>query len=401
MCEHDGELYKVNDTTLYRIDSIGAATSVGTIAGSGRCVFATDGTNLIITTGSTGYQLTGTTLTTISDTDYQSANSVAYINQQMIFDGNGGKFQTSDVGNPDSIDGLNYATAESAPDDTIRVFVHREDVYIFGEKTVEPWYNTGSGNPPFARVRNGTMRVGLHAIHSVAGSEQYMYFLGSDKRVYRVSSLQPQNITNNAIAEQLDNIDCETAVGFIARLDGQTFYVLNCPTKTFAYSEESSAWFNLSSEANESRYIAEDYIELYGKRLISNGGSVSYLDKDTFTDNGEVRAQERIFGPILPSDLGIGASSAVMSRLWIHGETGVGTSTGQGQIPALIVNVSTDGGRSWTTERDVLMGRTGQHVDMKYDHLTTFRTLFIKVRCTDPVFVAIYGATLEVREGGI
>ena len=54
----NGVLYKVSDQTLYSIDSSGVQTSIGTIAGSNRCVFADDGPNLKITPASSGYQNT-------------------------------------------------------------------------------------------------------------------------------------------------------------------------------------------------------------------------------------------------------------------------------------------------------------------------------------------------------
>lgn len=397
------ELYKVSGSTLYKISSVGIATSLGTISGASRCIFANDGTNLIITTGGDGYQLTGSTLTQITDTDFQNGNSCTYLNQRVIYDGNDGRFQWSEVGNPDDIAASNFATGESAPDDTIRVFAWREKLYLFGERTIETWYNGTSADTPFLRVQNATMQVGLGAIHSIGTTDRLVYFLGDDRRVHRFSATQPENITSIAISHQLDKLgDLSGAVADIVRMEGQSFYILTVQDKTFAYSEDANAWFNLSTTADENKYRFNSFVEVYGKRLCADGGSVLELDLDAYDNNGEIIINERIFGPITSSDLGLGSSRVVMSRLWLEIEAGVGLATGQGVNPQLMISASFDGGKSFTNEDDVLMGRTGEgRIDVKWDHCESFRSMFVKIRCSDPVFLSLFGATLEVKGGGI
>lgn len=397
------ELYQIVDNTLYKIDSNAIRTSLGTVLGTNRCVFANDGTNLIITTGGTGYKLNGATLTQITDVDFQNGNSVTYLNQQMIFDGDGGKFQVSDVGDPDSFQADNFATAESAPDDTIRVYSWREKLYLFGERTIETWYNSGTGSPPFARVQNATMQVGLAAVHSVQSTDDYVYFLGDDRKIHRFSASQATNITTIAISHQLDKLgDLSGAVADIIRIEGQSFYKLNVQGETFVYNEDSGAWFNLSTKAEEAQYRFDSFVEVYGKRLCADGASILELDLDTYDNNGEVVINERIFGPISSSDLGLGNSRALMSRLWLDIEAGVGLAAGQGSNPQLMVSASFDGGKSFTNEADVLLGRAGEgRIDVKWDHCESFRSMFVKIRCSDPVFISIFGATLEVKAGGI
>lgn len=400
------ELYKVSGTTLYKISSVGVATTIGTISGTNRCIFANDGTNMIITTGGTGYQLSGTTLSQITDTDFENGNSSSYLNQQFIYDGNGGRFQVSDVGDPDSLQPNNFATAESSPDDTIRTFPFRERVYIFGERSVETWYNSGTGNPPFSRVNGGTMNVGLGAIHSVAATDDYCYFLGDDRRVYRFSSHQPQNVTSIAISHQIGlMIDFSDAIASIYQIEGQSFYIITFPTagKTYGFNEQAAAWFSLSTGANQSRYIGEDYIECYGKKFIASkeDGSVLQLSLTTYTDNSSVKSQERIIGPINGTSLGIPAERLLMSYVDLVMEMGVGISTGQGSNPQLLISASFDGGKSWTNEDDVLLGRTGEgRLKARWDHMESFYSCFIRIKCTDPVFISLFSGSIGIKASG-
>jgi hypothetical protein len=401
----NNELYKVSGSTLSRVSSAGSVTDIGTITGFNRCGFANDGTTLIITTGGTGYQYDGTTLSIISDSDYQNANTVAYINQQMVYDGNGGKFQVSNVGAPTAIENNNFATAESAPDDTLRVLAFNERVYLFGTDTLETWYNSGSGNPPFARVQGGTMNVGLEAIHSVATTDDYFYFLSNDNRVYRVSSHQVENITTIAVSHQLDFISYkEDAIGQIYRIEGQNIYVLTFPNgnKTFAFNEQNGAWFNLSTNADEDRYIGEDYVEIYGKRLIADAiGNIHELSLTTYTDNGEVKIQERIFGPLNGIAINAPGERFLMSWLDIIMELGVGLVTGQGTNPQLMVSASFDGGKTFSTENDVLIGRQGDgRIKARWWHCESFYDGFFRIRCSDHVFICIYGGAIGIKPSG-
>jgi hypothetical protein len=61
MFEHKGVVYKVSDTTLYSVNSSGTHTSLGTIAGSGRCVLEGIGDNILVVTGGIVYQWNGST----------------------------------------------------------------------------------------------------------------------------------------------------------------------------------------------------------------------------------------------------------------------------------------------------------------------------------------------------
>ena len=225
-------LYKVSGTTLESIDTSGSRTTIGTVNGSAPCIFANDGNSMRIATGNKDYIYDGTTLAEITDGDLKPGNSVAYINQQMVNDSDGGQFQVSNVGDPDSIDALNVATAESAPDDTIRVFTFNQILFLFGENTVEPWENTGAGNPPFQRITQAVMPIGLSAVHSVASTTQAVYFLGSDRSVYRFTFNDPQSVTSPAIASTFENFSVvDDARSYIVNIEGQSFYVINFPTE--------------------------------------------------------------------------------------------------------------------------------------------------------------------------
>ena len=399
-------LYKVSGASLYSENSDKTETLIGTIAGTNRCIFANDGFSMIITTGGTGYQYVDSTntLTEITDTDFDNGNSVAFINSQMVFDGDGGRFQVANPGDPDNIEANNFATAESAPDDTIRVYTFSERLYLFGERTVETWYNSGTGNPPFDRVNGGTMQIGLAAVHSVTESPDFVYFLGSDKSVYRFSATQAQSISTIAISHEFESYDdVSDAIAFMVNIEGQYIYVIKFPTagKCFAFNEGSNGWFELSTGASQGLYIGNSYAEAYGKKFIADNGNTLELDLDTYTDNGETIIRERVTAPLDGAAIGVEGGRVTMSRFQVVMETGIGLITGQGETPQLMFQASFDGGKSWTNADTVMIGRLGEsRVKVEWYHMASFYEVMFRIRMSDPVFISIHSAAIDISAGG-
>ena len=155
-------------TTLNKVASDGTVTSIGTIAGTGRCIltnqmgFTDDaGTShsevLVITTGaSKPYTYDGTTLTLGTDADLPNAATSSYINRRVVYDGSGGDVAFPDLGEPLDQNSLNIIIAEAKPDDTKAVYAYKQQVYCFGESSIQPMYNSGTGNPPYAFILNAT-----------------------------------------------------------------------------------------------------------------------------------------------------------------------------------------------------------------------------------------------------
>jgi len=394
------ELYKVTTNKLFKVDSLGNQTNLGTIQGTNPCIFADNGVTMRIATGSKDYLVTGGVLTTLSDSDLVPGNSVSYLNQFMFNDSAGGQFQVADFGVPGSIAQNNIATAESSPDDTVRTETFNERIYLFGDvDTVETWYISGTDNPPVDRVNGGTMQMGIDSPYSVGKSSEFVYFMGKDSTIYRFSATQLQPITPPAIAATFGNYVSDDARAFVANIEGMSFYVIAFPTegKTWAFNEDGNAWFQLSTNADQGQYIGTSYAEAYGKKLIASGSDVLELDINTFTDNGEVIINERVSPPIVSPTGG----RIEMSSFTLIMETGVGLITGQGVKPQAMFSASYDGGKSWSKESSVEIGRQGESREkVTWYNMASAYEIMIRVRISDPVFISIHGASIELREAG-
>lgn len=407
MKEHKGTLYKVTDTTLYTVASDGAHTPRGTITGSGRCVIEGIGDKVVIAAEGKAYEYdpSGPTLTTITDPDLETPNSCAHLNNQMIYDGDGGRFGVSNVGDATSIGGLNYATAESNADDTLRVYTFDQLLYVLGEKTIETWWNSGTGNPPFDRVEGGIIQTGIGAIYSVANSANWIYFLGDDNQVYRMRSGSIEAILPQPIAREVAGYSLVSdAVGFCMNLDGQWFYIITFITanKTFAYPENGEI-FELSSGNEGGKDKMASYAFAYRKHLVGDfdSGNIFELDMDTYDDNGDAIIRTRDTGPLHGGLVGAPGKSIEVNRFELLMETGVGLLSGQGKDPKVMLSWSDDGGRTFSTEQQGSVGGSGQFMKkVEWFGLgSTSDARIFRIRTSDPVHFCIHSAAVDVEIG--
>jgi len=253
MHDFNNLMYAVSGYTLFSIDANGQNTALGSIGGQNRCVMANDSTQLIITTGDTPYRYTvAGGVEAITDPDLVKPTSVAYINNQFVFDNNNGtwgEFVTSSIEPGLSIDSLDFAVAESHPDDIVRIMSFRQLVYFFGTHSVEPWQNTGTGNPPFARLNSGVQPYGLAGTHGVVATNEYMYFLDTKRIPRRSNGLAFPSIGNPALGVEFatyTRIDDVIAFEFVQ--DNQQFVAFTFPeaNKTWCFHEPSGSWWQMT-----------------------------------------------------------------------------------------------------------------------------------------------------------
>lgn len=401
LCVMSDVLYVASGSAVYRVAANGVATTLGTIDGGGDVTMATNGSQIFLVTNPRGYVVTSATVTQITDPDFPGAGSVDYLDGYGIFnDPDSGKFYITALLNFGSVAALDFASAESSPDDLVRVLVDHRELWLFGTHSIEIWSNTGASPFPFERLPGSVMERGCLAPLSVAKLDNSVFWLADDLIVYRAQGYVPQRTSTHAIEEAI--ADAAEADRIAARAtawtqDGHAFYSLSIPnTATYVYDAATGLWAERGSW-ERSTWRVGSVARCYGMLLGGDDttGAVYELDPQTYAEGTDPHVRLVDTPPIHAK-----GAWAFMGRLEVLMETGVGLTSGQGSAPLAMLQVSNDGGRTFGSERTVSIGAIGEfHARAKWDRLGRFRERVLRFSVSDPVPVTVYGATSEISGG--
>lgn len=362
---------------------------IGEIDGSGPVTMATNGTQLVIvTSATTGYVYdTVTGLREITDADWPGATGVDYLDGYFLFsEPNSGRFFISALNDATDINALDFATAESHPDDLVRVFVDHREVWLMGERTCEVWSNTGALDFPFERIGGAINENGLGAKFSVTKTDNSIYWLDDDGVVRRAAEgYNPIRISTHAIEYQIAKVPLSSFSAFSYTQEGHEFYVLTSDIGTFVYDAATQVWHERES-IGESRWRAS--VHTYeGTHYVGDfeNGNVYRLDLDTFTENGQEQVAEILFPPIFQDG----------ERFRVH-SVRLDMEAGTANSPQVMLQTSKDG-KTWSNEVWRSFGDLGEYTNrVVWRRLGLFETCHLRFRISSPAKRAVFAAYAEI-----
>lgn len=398
----------VSGVEVYRVDSLGNSTLIGSISiGNPMVSMASNGIEIMLVAGPSGYVInpTAATIEPIANVAFTGADTVGYLDGFMLFNQPGtGRFQSTGP-YTSSIDALDFATAEGSPDLLVSLIVDHREAWLFGESSTEVYYNAGGADFPFERITGAFIETGCAAKFSPAKIDNTVFWLGSDDRgvgmIYRAVGYQPQRISTHAIEHAIHQYSTTAdAIGYTYQQEGHSFYVLTFPSgnATWVFDVAAGEWHERAYRDPISgqlgRHRGQCHMVFAGKNLVGDyeNGNVYELDLETYTDNGDPLPRIRRCMHLASHE-----KRVVYNSLEILFEQGVGTDTGQGQDPQALLRWSSDA-KFWSNEMSADMGRVGEtETRLKYDRLGSGRNRIFELVITDPVKVAIVGATLKTK----
>lgn len=404
----------VASSAVYRVAADYAIVLIGSIGSSaGEVGIASNGAQILIVDGVGGWIITVATSTLVAIADPDFPNGVKRATYQD------GYFAVTGLSGSQSFwinqtaydgatwDALDYASAEGSPDNTLGLISDHRELWLFGELSAEVWMNTGSSDFPFQRSGNTFIEHGCAAAGSICKADNTVFWLGADDKgsgiVWRASGYTPTRISTHALEYALAGYVISDAFAFTYQQEGHIFYVLTFPTSqaTWVYDASTQAWHERAwmhpTTGVLSRWRANCSVFFNGSHLVGDyeSGKVYALDLDTYTDDGD--PIKRIRTTATTEGL---QARMFYSSLQVDMETGVGTATGQGSDPKIMLRYSSDGGHTWSNEKTASAGKVGEYsARARFNRLGAGRNRVWELSMTDPVKFAVFGAVVEGEPG--
>jgi hypothetical protein len=402
--------YAVSGNRFYQIDSNWNYTDKGGVSGSNPVNMVDNGTQLFIAAGANGYIYNANTdvFAQITDPDFYGAVGVGFLDGYFVYnEPNSQKFWVTSLYDGTSVDPLDFASAEGSPDDLVTLIVDHREVWLFGQTSVEVWYNAGLPDFPLARIQGAFNEIGCQAPYSVAKLDNALFWLGKDARgngiVYRSKGYTGERVSTHAVEWQIQQYSTlADAVAYTYQQDGHAFYVLNFPTAntTWVFDVSTGVWHERAGWENNqfTRHLGQCQMNFANEIVIGDyvTGILYAYDMNVYSEAGLVQKWLRSWRalPTGQNDL----RRTAQHSLQLDCESGVGLSTGQGSDPQVMLRWSDDGGHTWSSEHWKSMGQTGQYgkrvIWRRLGMTQKLRDRVYEISGTDPVKIAIMGAEL-------
>ena len=436
--------YVVSGSELYKVDTNWSATLLGSVTGTGPVSMSDNGIQLFVACNGPSYIYNSVTnaFAQITDPDFPGAVTVGYLDGYFVFnEPNSQRIWITSLLDGLSVDPLDFASAEGAPDGLVSLIVDHREAWLFGTNSVEVWYDAGAADFPLQRIQGAFNEIGCAAAYSVAKLDNGLFWLGSDARgrgiVYRANGYTGQRISTHAVEWQIQQYgNLSDAIGYTYQQDGHAFYVLVFPSAdtTWVYDVSTGAWHERAAWTGSAftRHRGNCQMSYNDEIVIGDfqNGNLYAFDLDVYADNGQIQRWLRSWRA-LPTGQNT-LKRTTHHTLQLDCETGVGlngvdpfdpletllteagdelltedgvpllvtVATVVGANPAVMLRWSDDGGHTWSNEHWAEMGRIGQwgrRVFWRRLGMTLkLRDRVYEISGTDPVKVSIMGAELLI-----
>lgn len=307
------------------------------------------------------------------------------------------------------INTLDFASSEGSPDIVLAVEILNRLLYIFNERTIEVYSNTGNPLFPFERIQGGFIEVGALAKYSVAKAGAAICWLGrtvdGDGIVFMMNGTTPQRISTHAIEQAIKGYANQSAAtAYTYQAGGHSFYSLNFDEATWVFDLSTQQWHERAYlnggtlERHRSGTCA--FVPSLGQHLVGDykTSKLYAMSENTYSDDGDAIMRMRST-PHISSE----GNRITYSRFMLDMETGIGLDGDvQGSSPTVMLDWSNDSGRTWSSEQFALADVGGGEIgDFRkrviWRRLGSSRDRIFRVKFTDPCKVRLISASIDVE----
>lgn len=379
-----GDVIAVIGSTVFRINSAGVATSIGSVSGSSRVIIAGNLAGIMVADGTTLQYSTGGALSAVT-LPFSNPIWVGYIAGYWlcIQGGTQKRFWTPDT-TPTTWDALNFDSASSSTDRLLGSAVIGGRIWDFSERSIEFRYPSGDSDAPFAVEVGRAYERGCLSRDTIVALDNTAFWVGEDRIVYRGGDV-PMALSDSYISERIAAVDTADVYAWGFPWQGHVFYCLTIGNQgTFVYDVTTQRWAQWSSYGANRWLPGLGCLGFDDEPLVGDTetGTLYTLDQDVFEDDGQPIVGLLTFGKV------ISGGREIVSMLRVEMATGYATETGQGSNPIVDVRFSRDGGKVWGPWRSSSLGLAGNYGKrVKFNRCGQFQGpgMIGELRISDPV----------------
>jgi len=373
---------------LWQVTAAGVATSLGWIGDDQNTTVTGNGSDVAVASGGLYFVWDGATLQNTSPGAFTDAGSVTRLdNYVIISELNGQRFSYSALGDASDVDALDFASAESAPDDVVRVLADHSELWFFGTRSTEVWGNGGNPDLPFQRISGGVIERGCAFPNAVGKDDNSVFWVGDDRLVYRAQGYTPTVISPPWVSERLEALaDSADVQGFPISWRGAKQYVLRLPSdRSLVFDAATGLWHERDSGTEGGPWLGRCADRMGAATLVGgNDGRIYTLGG--LTDGGTTIVREAVSLPVMSR-----GERITVSNVAVQFRTG---ATDIGREAQVMMQCSVDG-RTWGRERWRTLGGIGNYRKRaSWSGFGVGRQFQFRVRISDPIETALYGAEI-------
>lgn len=291
-----------------------------------------------------------------------------------------------------------------AKGDTLKALDVRSDmIHLFGEFSIEHWYNDGSS--PFSKYEGATSETGTMVPYSLCFDGNRHWFITESRDLVKMENYAPV-VVNTPFGNILQNMAYITD-GFTipVKCDGRNFLVVTFPTSnvTLAYDVDLDVWQGQWGTWNQNtisfdRWLVNCYakcpdwgLDLAGDRRT---GKIYRISRNF---NSDAELLLRVVRQTGNMDMGIPeAFTKRLNKVRLTLRRGVGLPDPT-VTPTFTLRTRVDGDQVWGNQVAGDMGKAGETLStIEFRQLGCFRTIQFEFVLTDAVPLEIVGATAEL-----
>ncbi|WP_020723484.1 putative Ig domain-containing protein [Stenotrophomonas hibiscicola] len=329
----------VSGRYLYRISNTGVGVPLGIIPGVGRVQMTHNqfktGYQVLVENGQGGggyvYNTVDDTFAKITDEGYPGSISSDYLDSYLLGVEPQGRFWFhSNLADATDYNTLDRYEAEAAPDKIVGLAVSQFEVVVFGQRTIEFFFNAGGQTGTFQNRRQSITR-GCASRHTIQKLDNTLFWLGDDGVVYRMEGYAARPVSTRALEKAISGYNWAEAIAFTWEDRGHKVYYLTFPDgQTFGYDVVSGLWHRRESFGINRWRLS--HTQKWGRDWFGGdfqNGRTWQLDWDYFLEGDQPIISERSSGVVADNQ-----SALLLPNAELIFDTGHGPPTAPIAFPA-------------------------------------------------------------------